>query len=385
VPEAVEKSREATRRPVVLDARMIGHSGIGTHIRGLLEGWREVAPDFCPTLLGDRAVLDQWLPDAARFPTITFRVPPYGWREQIGFPARETRGALLHCPHYNIALRHGGPLVVTIHDLIHLDKRWGVRSKVGQFYARLMLLLAARRARHIFAVSQATADELVARLTIPAEKITVVHNAPSSVFLNSHFPPGAIEQFRRETGLSADYLLTVGLYKPHKNLDLLFEVFKSLREEGKTELGLVVAGTQEKERPALERRLSELGLADQVRVLDRLPTDRMALLYGGATALVHPARLEGFGLPIVEAQAVGTPVVASRASTVPEVAGEGALFFDPQDRSELGRQILRVTEDRELRERLVAEGRRNVKRFSWSESARKVLAVYERVAQAAGP
>ena len=371
---------------------MVRHSGIGTHIRGLLEGWRDVAPEFRPTLLGDPAVIRELLPDAARYTIVPFRAPVYGLREQLAFPSRKTRGTVLHCPHYNIALRHNGPLVVTIHDLIHLDARWGTRSPARRLYARWMLRAAVRRAGHIFAVSQATADELAARIGAARDKISVVYNAPSRSFLDLRAADTAsegraadrseaIEQFRRETGLPAEYLLTVGLYKPHKNLDMLLETFKLLRERGEIALPLVVAGVQERERTALGRRLARLGVAEHVRVLDRLPGDRLPLLYGGATALIHPSVREGFGLPIVEAQAVGTPVVASRASAIPEVAGKGALFFDPYDGADLARQVVAVVKDAAVRERLIAEGRRNVERFSWRESAQKVLSVYEQVAR----
>jgi len=370
---------DRAERPVILDARMIAHSGIGTHIGGLLEGWRDVAPDFRPTLLGDPAVLAQRLGETTRYPVVSFRAPVYGLREQLAFPARKTRGALLHCPHYNIALRHAGPLVVTIHDLIHLDNEFGLPSGFGRFYARWMVRTAVRRARHVFAVSQATADDLAVRLGVAREKITVTYNAPSKEFLGFAARRDDIQRFRREAGLPGDYLLTVGLYKPHKNLDRLLEAFKSLRESGKTPLSLVIAGTQEKERSALQARLIQLGISGQVRVLDWLPAERMPLLYAGATALVHPALVEGFGLPIVEAQAVGTPVAASRAAAVAEVAGDGALYFDPRDVTDLARTIVALLGDAELRARLAAAGRRNVKRFSWNESARKVLSVYEQV------
>ena len=370
---------DAIDRPVVLDARMIGHSGIGVYIRGLLEGWRDGTPDFWPTLLGDPAILQKHLSEATRYTIVPFRAPIYGLREQMTFPTRATHGALLHCPHYNIALRHSGSLVVTIHDLIHLDARFGLRSPLRRFYARWMLRTAVGRARHIFADSQATADDLTARLNVAREKITVVYSAPSRVFLNGRPQPYAIEQFRREMGLPADYLLTVGLYKPHKNIDLLFEAFKSLRESQKTRLSLVLAGTQEKERSVLRNRLAQMGISQDVRILDWLLAERLPLLYAGAAALIHPSLIEGFGLPTVEAQSVGTPVAASRASAIPEVAGEGALFFDPLDADDLARQIVAVIENQDLRERLVAAGYQNVKRFSWRESAQKVLSVYKKV------
>lgn len=359
---------------------MIGHSGIGTHIRGLLEGWRETAPDFRPGLLGDPQGIADSLPDAGGWTFVPFRAPIYGVREQIMFPSTATKGALLHCPHYNIALRHKGPLVVTIHDLIHLDRRWGTRSSPRRMYARWMLGKAVGRAKHVFAVSQATADEIAGQFGVAPDKITVTYNAPSEAYMNARGGPEDLESFCRDAGLPCDYLLTVGLYKPHKNLDCVFEVLQSLWNEAKLDLPLVVAGTQEKERPALARRLDELGVGDRVRVLDRLAADRLPLLYRGAKALIHASFLEGFGLPVVEAQAVGTPVIASSASAVPEVAGEGAVLFDPQSGAELAGLILAVAGSADLRADLSAKGRRNAERFSWRETAEKVLSVYERTA-----
>jgi len=360
---------------------MIGHSGIGAYLRGLLEGWRDAAPDFRPTLLGDPATLVSWLPDVERYGVVPFAAPIYGWREQLAFPARATRGSVLHCPHYNIAFRHDGPLVVTIHDLIHLDKRWGAASVLGRLYARVMLRSAVRRAARILADSEATARELARHLGVSRDKVSVIYPAPSAAFLGCDAGPDRLDEFRREMALPSDYLLTIGLYKRHKNLELVFEAIQTYSENEGIPLPVVMAGTQEKERPALANRLAQMGIAGRVRVLDRLPNDRMPWLYKGARAVVLPSWIEGFGLPVVEAQAVGTPVVASRVEAIVEAAGDGALFFDPHDAADLARQVRTAIRDGEVRGRLIAQGRRNVERFSWRESARKVLAIYEEVGQ----
>jgi glycosyltransferase involved in cell wall biosynthesis len=361
---------------------MISHSGIGTCVRGLLEGWRDCAPDFRPTLLGDPATLAHSIPDVARYPVVPFRAPIYGLYEQAAFPVQATRDALLHCPHYNIALRHHGPLVVTIHDLIHLDKRWGAGSALGRLYARFMLRSAVRRAAGILADSEATARDLARRLGVARDRVSVVYPAPAAAFLNCTLRSGQLDEFRREINLPSDYLLTIGLYKPHKNLELLFEAMKSYLGNEKIPLPLVMAGTRKKERPGLANRLAEFGIAARVHVLDWLPNDRMPWLYKGARAVVVPSLIEGFGLPIVEAQAIGTPVVASRVEAIVEAAGDGALFFDPREVADLARQVRTVIQDDGVRERLIAQGRRNVERFSWRESARKVLVIYEEVARA---
>ena len=264
---------------IILDARMIMHSGIGSHIRGLLEGWREIAPDFRPTLLGDPEAIEE---SGGRFGprhVITFRAPIYGLREQTAFPAKACRGKLLHCPHYNVALRHRGPLVVTLHDLIHIHEQWGVPSAWKRMYGRWMLRKAVRRAGHIFTVSHCTAGEIAERLKVDREKISVAYNAPSRLFREADPSPEAVAQFRRKCELPARYLLTVGLYKPHKNLDRLLEALHSLWREGDLSSPLVMAGVQAKDRPALEARIASLDLGDRARVLDRLPAEDLPLLY----------------------------------------------------------------------------------------------------------
>ncbi|MBM3333523.1 glycosyltransferase family 4 protein [Candidatus Sumerlaeota bacterium] len=367
-------------RPVALDARMISHSGIGSYIRGLLEGLREIAPGFSLTLLGDPATLASWLPDVARCRIVPFRSPVYGLREQLMFPAQKVRGALLHCPHYNIALRHKGPLIVTIHDLIHLHEQWGLRSTTGRSYARFMLQAATRRAIHILADSAATADELATKLNVEHDRISVVYPAPAAAFYRTRTEHGRVTDFCKEHGLPPEYLLTVGLYKPHKNLNIVFDALKALWAGGITALPLVMAGMQMKEQKLVRERLEKLAISDRVIVLNWLEADKMPLLYRGARLLVHPSLAEGFGLPIVEAQAVGTPVVASRIAAATEVAGNGAAFFDPRDAADLADRIAEVIHRELFRIRLVAAGRRNAERFSWRQSAEKALEIYQRVA-----
>jgi glycosyltransferase involved in cell wall biosynthesis len=362
-------------RPVFLDARMIRHSGIGTFIRELLDAWRET--DFRPALLGDPAALAEAIPAIERYEVVSFRAGIYGLREQIAFPVEATRGAVLHAPHYNIPLRHRGPLVVSIHDLIHIDRRWGTWSPVARPYAEAMLRLAAWRADRIITGSQATADAIVARLHAPADKVRLVYDAPAPVFVDPAVDPELIEAFRALWRLPRDYFLTVGIYKPHKNLDLVFEALRLLWQNARLPVPLVAAGIHERDHAEVQRRLAWLKMADRVLVLERIPGEQMPLLYAGARALVHPSLLEGFGLPVVEAQAVGTAVLAARASCLPEVAGEGALYFDPASRDDLARQLITIAEDDELREQLIEAGRRNARRFSWKKAAEQVRAVYE--------
>jgi glycosyltransferase involved in cell wall biosynthesis len=127
--------------------------------------------------------------------------------------------------------------------------------------------------------------------------------------------------------------------------------------------------------------VESLGLQDRVRFVGYITDEDKAALLTGATAYVFPSLYEGFGFPALEAQACNTPLVCSRSSSLPEVAGTGALYFDPLDRSDLAHALTRVLSCADLRARLVEEGRRNVQRFSWHSCAVQVMGALEMVAE----
>jgi glycosyltransferase involved in cell wall biosynthesis len=117
---------------------------------------------------------------------------------------------------------------------------------------------------------------------------------------------------------------------------------------------------------------------DRIRLIHYLEHERMPALYQCADALVFPSLHEGFGIPILEAQRLGVPVVCSNAASMPEVAGDGALYFDPRSHAEFSARLTELVGNDGLRKRLVQRGGANVTRFDWRESALRTLEVYRR-------
>jgi len=171
-------------------------------------------------------------------------------------------------------------------------------------------------------------------------------------------------------------VLYVGSNKPHKNLVRLVEaqawVPSSLR------VPLVIAGHWDPSHPEAKQLAARLDLSD-VRWLGAIPGSDLAALYSAALLFVFPSEYEGFGLPVLEAMACGTPVICSRASSLPEVAADAALLFDPYDVSDIADALRQALEDEALRAQLAERGAQRVLQFSWSKVAAQTHAVYRQV------
>jgi glycosyltransferase involved in cell wall biosynthesis len=172
--------------------------------------------------------------------------------------------------------------------------------------------------------------------------------------------------------IGRDYVLAIGTIHPRKNYLRLIEAFSTLSA---LNCDLVIVGKKGWLHKEIFERVKKLGIEPRVRFLDYVPVSEMTALLSGAGLFVFPSLHEGFGLPILEAQACGIPVVCSMTSSLPEAAGDGALFIDPCDVNAIAAAIERALTDAKLRSKIIENGFRNLKRFSWEKSAGEVLRV----------
>lgn len=315
------------------------------------------------------------LPSDPRVVAIACGLAPYGASSQVNMPLflRKLRPEVYHCPFYAAPAFTGAPMVLTIHDLIHLrfPKQHGPRHRL--FY-RLVVGPAARRARAVFTVSQHSKRDLTRLLRVPESKIIVTPNGVGPAFgpLAASERPAAA----RALDLPEGYILGVGNEKPHKNLGGLIEAHRllaGLLPGGVVAPPLVLVGVRPGFAPGAE---PGPGLVFR----ESLGDVDLARAYAAATAVAVPSLYEGFGLPALEALACGAPLVASNAASLPEVVGEAGLLCDPAPEA-LARALARVLSEPDLAEGLRAAGPKQAARFSWAETARKTLAVYEQVAR----
>jgi len=339
---------------------MRGRTGIGEYL--------DQVERRLPGLLSPQARLVGFGPPGSGAAVrLTARV--YGAAEQAAIPlaARGQRLDAFFSPHYNAPLAIRVPLVVTVHDVIHLlfpgqlpRPRW-----LSHRYARWMLSAVCRKAAVILTPSAHTRSDLVRLLGIAPSKIRVTPLGVDPVFRPE--PRTRQAAFRRAHGLTGGYLLAVGNLKPHKNHAGLIRAFAAARIP---RLKLVIAGVGEPGLTTLRALAEQAGVAEAVVFVGGLSREALRRYYAGALAFVFPSFYEGFGIPPLEAMACGTPVVAAATSSIPDVVGSAALMIDPHREGSLARALRAVATNAGLRRRLIARGRARVARFSWDETAR---------------
>ena len=185
-----------------------------------------------------------------------------------------------------------------------------------------------------------------------------------------------LESCRRELGLPEKFILFVGTREPRKNLKRLVQAYAALPDTAQKEFSLVLVGP-----PGWGENdpVGEKTLSDRVIVLDYLDTQKLALVYNLARALVYPSLYEGFGLPPLEAMACGCPAVVSNAGALPEVCGDAAVYVDPNDTESIANGIQRVLSDDRVRKDLIERGLGRAKDFTWEKTARETLKVFDEV------
>ena len=244
---------------------------------------------------------------------------------------RRERLDLFHAPHYVLPALTPSRTVVTIHDCIHLMFPEYLRHRLGYAFARASLYTAAHKSDRIFTVSEQSKRDILKFFNVPPDKIVVTPNAIDDRF---SVPPSEehVVNTRERYQLSHSYLLYVGNIKPHKNLERLIEAFHLVRQQGRSELELIIIGDEISKLQSLRRAVHKYDIHRYVRFLGYVPDKTLAVLYRLASVFVFPSLYEGFGLPPLEAMASGTPVVTSNVSSLPEVVGDAAVLVDPVQR-----------------------------------------------------
>lgn len=295
--------------------------------------------------------------------------------EQALLPAAvlRARADLLHNLFTTAPALPGVGQVTTVLDLIYKRVPGAHRGLLGLGMAALVPLAAAR-SRRVIAISRSVADDVVRWLGVPGDRLDVVPLGPG---LSGTTPPLPEAELRRRHGLGdAPLVLSVSARRPHKNLPHLVEALSRLRHTPSPLL--VLPGYPTGDEGALLSHARAHGVGDRVRLLDWVDEATLEGLYRASTCMVFPSLAEGFGLPVLEAMVRGLPVACSDRTSLPEVAGDAALYFDPEDVGGIAAAMGALLGDGELRGRLAAAGLARAGAFTWEATARGTLASYRR-------
>lgn len=252
-----------------------------------------------------------------------------------------------------------GNKLSTLHDITYI-RFPHTYSKTFRYFYRFVMPLVLKTSKHIFTVSEFSRKEIVEYYHIPSDKITVVYNAVDKSFL-----PQQDENLKKE-----NYLLAVSSVKENKNFGMILKAFKEVSKQ-KNNLKLFIVGDLKNENFSsidLKRYINNPG----IKLLGRVSDNQLVKLYSNAIAFLFPSLYEGFGIPILEAQACGCPVIASNVSSMPEVLNDSGDLINPTKIDDFVKAINNIVDNDDYRNQLITKGFQNQSHFSWTQSAKKI-------------
>lgn len=294
--------------------------------------------------------------------------------EQLKFPSiiNKEKLDLMHFPYFSIPILYNKPFVVTIHDLIINHFSTGKASTLiyplylikRQAY-KFIIKRAAQRAKKIITPSNATKEEVIKTLGIAENKIDVAYEASEVRFSDVKLKTETPEIFAK------DYFLYIGNAYPHKNLDRLLKAFKKIENPN---LKLILVGQKD----YFYKQFEAANESNNIIFYGKATDSELASLYANAIALVAPSLMEGFGLPVLEAMALKCLVVASDIPAFREIAGENAIYFNPNDENDIKTKLEDVLENSEkYKMEKIAKAFEKSQQFSWEKAAEQTLNIYE--------
>ena len=392
---------------VVIDGHTLGTGAGGneTYVRGLIEGFLQLQEPFNLIVCSRRSSRSpnrpgfQSIPRGVRY--LADQSPAHSDAEQwcsneaLEFVRLRSRGPIVrllfefprllskleaNVGHFQYAapIFSPCPIVLSVHDASYaLEPRLLGRALATRL--RLTMPLMLRRAAAVIAPSRWTADQL--RLLVPSISAMIfrVPLGVSSRFLHSGCGHDE-EATRCALNLPPRYLLYVGRRERRKNVGWLVSVYHEALKRDPTLPALLLVGPACRGDVALRRELATRGISDRVQIVGHLPETAMPAVYRGARFFCYPARLEGFGLPVLEAMACGRVVIANNEGAIPETLGGAGILCAPHDREQWIAALLGLHGNGERRRMLAARGHRRALARTWVRTARATLDVYERVA-----
>jgi glycosyltransferase involved in cell wall biosynthesis len=360
------------------------YTGLGNYSRFIINALSDYFPDnqyylFTPTHKSHPEV-DQVL----KKKSIQVIYPPKGYPKFAGSIwrtwgiSREKSARQLQIFHglsqeLPLGLSKSVKKIVTVHDLIFL--------RYPQFYNAIDVRIytakvkfACKHADRIIAISQQTADDIVQFLSIDRSKIDIVYQGTHPIF-KKVVQPAEINEIKNKYGLPDKYLLNIGTIEERKNALLIVKALSLIPE--KLRIPLVIAGKATAYTDVIKAFVAKNNLGHWVKFIHNASFVDFPGLYQGSEVFIYPSLFEGFGIPIIEAIESGVPVITSKGSPFTDAAGKHGIFIDPDDADALATEILRVTQDVNLRKTILNESSRHIQRFQPGVIAAEVNALYQ--------
>ncbi|MEA1937158.1 MAG: glycosyltransferase family 1 protein [Patescibacteria group bacterium] len=407
-------------KTIAIDARMYGatQTGIGNYIYHLMKYLFEIDKknNYLVFLLPEE--YDKFELPNERVKKVKVTAKWYGWKEQIIFPLKILKHKinLIHFPHFNSPILYHwiAPFlkiktITTIHDLTpyyfpgHKMNSWLRRKSF-----KLVFSTAVKKSSRVIAVSEYTKKDMIKIFLAGASCIVETDCDPSLQYKNQNkiqvIYEGVDEQFqiiksydkinaetqlavetrliaslRKKYKITKPFIFYTGVWRNHKNLVGLIKAFDLIVNKYKINYQLVLGGKEDAYYPEVRQTWEKLNLGNQIIRMGFIDQKELPLLYNAADAFVIPSFREGFGLIGLEAMACGTPVVSSGRTSLPEILGEAAIYFNPDNYEEMAEKIAQVIQDENLKNNLIQKGLQQVEKYNWKKMAEETLEIYEEV------
>jgi len=354
---------------IAIDARII-NSSTGTYVERLLHYLQQIDHDNKYTVLVRAKDKDFWKPSADNFSVKMADFDNYSFGEQFGFKKflDELKPDLVHFCMPQQPIFYRGTHVTTFFDLTLLkvynsDKNW-IIFHVKQFIGKFVFKSVLKSSKYIVTSSQYTKEDLLNFIDIPKEKI-IVTPLGADVFIDK------LEPYQHPFD---KFIMYVGQQSDYKNIKRLGNAHQKLLKKY-PDLGLILVGKINDSAKINQKYFKDKNYKNII-FTGFLPNSQRDWLYANTAAYIFPSLMEGFGLPGLEAMGYGAPVISSDATCLPEVYGDAAIYFDPNDTNDMAQKIENVLTNNELRNKLIKNGYAQLAKYSWKRAAKQTLQVY---------
>ena len=265
------------------------------------------------------------------------------------------------------------PSVVSIFDLSYL-KYPELFKKKDLYQLKIWGRYSIKRAKAVITISESSKNAIIEEYKLASDKVHVVYPGIKELINNREIN---MTDLQKKYGIKKNFILFVGTIQPRKNIARMVEAISQIPE-----LELIVVGKKGWQYEGILDSPRKFGVENRVKFLEFVPDEELSELYKNAICFVLPSLYEGFGLPILEAMKYGCPVVTSNTSSLPEAGGDAALYFDPEDSSDIAEKIKKLLSDDKLKEDMIEKGYKQAKKFSWEKAAKETLHVLKEVVNA---
>jgi glycosyltransferase involved in cell wall biosynthesis len=358
---------------IAIDARESGTS-TGRYIDKLIENIAKINTDYDFNIITKPDRVEYFKKIAPKFYVYETNIKEFTFSEQLNFLKllKQVDADLVHFGMVQQPVLYKGKVVTTIHDLTTIrfnnpSKNLIVFKAKQQIY-KWVIKKAAIKSRAIITPSEFVKNDVMKFTNQPANKFFVTYEAADKIKEKA-------EVIKKLT--DKRFLMYVGRPTTHKNLERLIESFELLKIKY-PDLYLVLAGKKDFNYQQIENKVKQKGIKN-VYFTGYITESQLRWLYENCLVYVFPSLSEGFGLPGIEAMIHGAPVASSKATCLPEIYGDAAEYFNPLDIDDMANNIIKIIEDRKLKDELIKKGYVQAKRYSWQKMAEQTLSIYDKV------